>query len=259
MATEEIIFTTAIAAGGYAGTKLFGTALATMGEDINKLYVKGRNKIVESAVKKIPNPEDGKKVNIRAARDVLWNGAITEDEVCAEYFGGMLAAARSDDGKDDAVVHYVDTIKAMSSKQLELHYVVYKAWHNMLLARGATINVGLSQDIDSQHIFLNGLELMERKLPYDRDLTILHRVGLIHQFAYNKKVAGEMIMHYVDVVPTTFGVMLFCMAHNKIDTWRNFSKEQYESSAGIAQLHFFADSVEKLGKISGLPEVPPSV
>jgi len=121
---EEIAITTAIAVGGYVGTKLFGTALATIGEDINKMYVKGRDKIVDVATKKIDNPDDGKKVNLRAARDVLWNGAITEDEVCVEYFGGMLAAARSEDGKDDGVVHYVNTIKAMSARQLELHYVI---------------------------------------------------------------------------------------------------------------------------------------
>jgi hypothetical protein len=35
MATEEIAITTVIAVGGYVGTKLFGTALATMGDDIN--------------------------------------------------------------------------------------------------------------------------------------------------------------------------------------------------------------------------------
>lgn len=96
MPGEEILLPTAIAVGGYLGNKLFGTALATMGDDINKLYVRGRDKIVDAATKKIDDPEDGKTVNLRAARDVLWNGAITEDEVCAEYFGGMLAAARSE-------------------------------------------------------------------------------------------------------------------------------------------------------------------
>ena len=151
---EEIAITTAvIAAGGYVGTKLFGSALASMGDDINKLYAKGRDKIVEMAIKKVGNPDDGKKVNLRSARDVLWNGAIADDEVCTEYFGGMLAAARSEDGKDDAVVNYVDTIKAMSARQLELHYVIYKAWQSLLISAPTAINVGQGSEVQKHHIF----------------------------------------------------------------------------------------------------------
>jgi len=253
MPGEEIVITTAIAVGGYAGTKLFGTALATMGDDINKLYVKGRDKIVEVATKKVKNPNDGKKVNLRAARDVLWNGAITEDEVCAEYFGGMLAAARSEDGKDDAVVHYVDTIKAMSARQLELHYVIYKAWQVLLNQSGKPVNVAKSSDIRPWHIFMNGLELNTRRLPYDRDLTVLHRLGLLSQFRYDNHTVGDKTMIFADVNPTTVGVMLFAVAHNKLDTWRKFNEEVYESTAGIPPLNVFAESLEKLCNASGIP------
>lgn len=250
---EEVIITAAVAVGGYVGTKLFGTALATMGDDINKLYVKGRDKIVEVAAKKVNNPDDGKKVNLRAARDVLWNGAITEDEVCAEYFGGMLAAARSEDGKDDGVVHYVDTIKAMSAQQLELHYVIYKAWQGLLNQSGKSINVGLSADVQAWHIFMNGMELNRRRLTYDRDLTVLHRLGLLNQFAYDNHTIGGQNMPFVDVTPTTFGVVLFAVAHNKIETWREFCNESYESTEGIQPLVYFAENLEKLCNACGLP------
>ncbi len=253
---DEIAVTAAIAVGGYVGTKLFGTALATMGDDINKLYVKGRDKIIEIATKKVENPEDGKKVNIRAARDVLWNGAITEDEVCAEYFGGMLAAARSEDGKDDAVVHYVDTIKAMSARQLELHYVIYKAWQSLLNAEAKVVNVGQSSDVQSRHVVMAGLELTNRKLPYDRDLTVLHRLGLVNQYKYDVHKVGDKVMPFVDVTPTTFGVMLFAVAHNKIDSWRSFPKEQYQSAAGIKSVALFGESLEKLCIAAGMPFKP---
>ena len=53
MASEEIAITSAIAVGGYIGTKLFGSALATVGDDINRLYVRGRDKIVEVASRKV--------------------------------------------------------------------------------------------------------------------------------------------------------------------------------------------------------------
>ncbi|MDH4216725.1 MAG: hypothetical protein OEV23_07535, partial [Gallionella sp.] len=237
MPGEEAVIT-AVAVGGYVGTKLFGTALATMGDDINKLYVKGRDKIVEVAAKKVDNPDDGKKVNLRAARDVLWNGAITEDEVCAEYFGGMLAAARSEDGKDDAVVHYVDTIKAMSARQLELHYVIYKAWQVLLNQSGKPINVASSTDVQAWKIFMSGVELQRRQLPYDRDLPVLHRLGLISYFKYDNHSINTKTMSFVDATPTTFGVMLFAVAHNKIDTWRDFSNALYGSATDIRPLNY---------------------
>lgn len=259
MAAEEIaLTTTALAAvGGYVGTKLFGSALATMGDDINKLYAKGRDKIIEMATKKVTDPEDGKTVNLRAARDVLWNGAITEDEVCAEYFGGMLAAARSADGKDDAVVHYVDTIKGMSSRQLELHYVIYKAWQDLLNQSTEAVNLGLGSEMNNKHVFANGLELLQRNLPYDRDLTVLSRLGLIGQYRHTKHVVVDKQMPYIDVSPTTFGVMLFAVAHNKLESWRSFGKEAYESAAGIKSLVFFASSFERLCEASGIPSKPP--
>jgi hypothetical protein len=255
MPTEEIALTTsAIAAAGYVGTKLFGTALATMGDDINKLYAKGRDKIVEVATRKIIDSEDGKKVSLRAARDVLWNGAISDDEVCAEYFGGMLAAARSEDGKDDGVVHYVDTIKAMSARQLELHYLIYKAWQTLLLRDPSGINVGMGSEVQSKRIFLAGLELTDRGLQYDRDLTVLNRQGLIYTFKYDTVVAEKKSLPYVEVAPTVFGVMLFAVAHNKLDNWRDFAKESYASSTGIASAQVSAPSLEKLKEVAGLSQ-----
>lgn len=253
MPGEEVVIPVTLAAGGYVGTKLFGSALATMGDDINKLYIKGRDKIISVATQKVENPDDGMMLNLRAARDVLWSGAVTEDEVCAEYFGGMLAAARSKDGKDDGVVHYVDTIKAMSARQIELHYVIYKAWQMLLTQSPKPINVGLNTDVQAWHIFINGLELDKRQLPYDRDLTVLYRLGLVSQFEYNIHVVQKMAMPFVNVVPTTFGVMLFAVAHNKIDTWRNFSTENYETVSGIRPLSCFSESLEKLCTDTGIP------
>lgn len=256
MASEEIVVSTAVAVGGYVGAKLFGGALATMGDDINKLYVKGRDKIVEIATKKVENPDDGKQVNIRAARDVLWSGTVTEDEVCAEYFGGMLAAARSEGGKDDGVVHYVDTVKAMSARQLELHYIIYKSWHSLLIQSGKSLNVAESSDIRSQHVCMAALDFARRQMPYDRDLTVLYRLGLIFQFKYGNYIVGDVVLPYIDVIPTTFGVMLFAIAHNKIETWRNFGAETYESVAGIEPLNYFAESLESLCAVVDIPFVP---
>jgi hypothetical protein len=252
MASEEIAITSAIAVGGYIGTKLFGSALATMGDDINRLYVRGRDKIVEVASRKVEDHNDGKQVNIRAARDVLWNGAITEDDVCAEYFGGMLAAARSADGKDDSVVHYVDTVKAMSARQLELHYLIYKAWQSILVDKCQEMNVAQSSDVQTANLFFAGLELGARSIKYDRDLTVLHRLGLLFSFKYDNYVGEGKTLPYVQVSPTTFGVMLFAIAHNKLDSWRSYPQESYESAADIKPLSYSAETLDALCTFAGI-------
>ena len=165
----------------------------------------------------------------------------------------MLAAARSEDGKDDAVVHYVDTIKAMSARQLELHYVIYRTWQTLLNQEASAINVAQSTEIHGRHIFINGVELAARKLPYDLDLTVLYRLGLLHQFKYSMHIAASKTMPFIDVCPTTFGVMLFAVAHNKIEVWRSFHKNSYESAAGIQPLNYFGGTFEQLCLVSGIP------
>jgi len=67
----------------------------------------GRNSYIES-YRKIPNPHDGKRANQRVTRDALWNGAFTDDEVCAEYFGGILASSRTEESKDDDAIEFVE-------------------------------------------------------------------------------------------------------------------------------------------------------
>ena len=116
MASEEIVVTAGIASAAYVVQQLFGKTLAEMGDDLNKIYKANRDKLLSKAAAKVVDPNDGAKPNLRVARDVIWNGAVTDDEVCAEYFGGILAASRSDDGKDDSALIFVDCIKALSSK-----------------------------------------------------------------------------------------------------------------------------------------------
>ena len=99
--------------GEWAIKKAFGPLLSELGEDLQRLYVVGRDRLLAAATRKIENIDDGRVPNLRVARDVLWNGAVSDDEVCAEYFGGILASSRTDDGKDDSCIQFVDVIKSL--------------------------------------------------------------------------------------------------------------------------------------------------
>ncbi len=114
MPSEELVVTAGIASAAYVAQQLFGKTLAEMGDDLNKMYKANRDKLLTKATKKVSDPNDGATPNLRVARDVIWNGAVTDDELCAEYFGGLLASSRSADGKDDSALIYVDRIKIVS-------------------------------------------------------------------------------------------------------------------------------------------------
>ena len=71
--------------------RAFGPVLSEIGEDLKKIYAIGRDKILAAGYKKIRNPEDGKKANLRVTRDIFWNGAFTDEEICAELFWRSLS------------------------------------------------------------------------------------------------------------------------------------------------------------------------
>ena len=51
--------------GEWAVKKVFGPALTEIGEDLKKLYARGRDKLIAAAYRKVRNPDDGKQANLR--------------------------------------------------------------------------------------------------------------------------------------------------------------------------------------------------
>ena len=210
MPSDEVIIGAGLAASAYVAQQLFGKTLAEMGDDLNKVYKANRDKLLVKAAKKVVNPEDGAVPNLRVARDVIWNGAVTDDEVCSEYFGGILAASRSVDGKDDSALIYVDCIKALSAKQLHLHFVIYNSIHNLLLKENKKINPGMESELQKVFVWFSGIELQNvLAINISIDLNVLHRQGLLKSYETDNHVVGEKSLYYTKVEPTTFGVLLY--------------------------------------------------
>ena len=240
--------------GEWAVKKALGPVLSEIGEDIKRLYAVGRNKLLSAAIRKIENIEDGKTPNLRVTRDVLWNGAFSEDEVCAEYFGGILASSRTDDGKDDSSIQFVDVIKSLSAKQLRLHYVIYDALNKTLTQHQRTINVAKSTDINHATIWMASLELVKvHGINIDTDFNALWRNGLLHEYKTDTEVAGDKSLPYAMAKPTSFGVMLYAAAHNRIDRWLKFPRIDFGSFDGIASLKVYSADLVALKKMAGLP------
>ena len=85
-------------------------------------------RIIEKARQKQESePDDEETVPPRVAKGVFEEGPYFDNELGAEYFGGILAASRTNKRYDDRGSSYVDLISRLSSYQIAVHYLFYKS------------------------------------------------------------------------------------------------------------------------------------
>jgi hypothetical protein len=68
-------------------------------------------------------------------------GSYCEDEISAEYYGGILASSRSEDSKDDRGVPLIDLLKSLSTYQIRTHYIFYSLIRRVYLDSPHEINI----------------------------------------------------------------------------------------------------------------------
>jgi hypothetical protein len=195
----------------YLVVKLFWKTLTTMWDDINKIYIKWRDKIINKCTKKIDNIDDWKSTNLRVTRDVFWNGSFSEEDIVAEYFSWILAWSRSEDAKNDEWIFYLDIIKSLSSKQLHLHYIVYNSFKKLLdswVIDNKNINLSLWSSINNINIILDRNEIKWLWINETQDFTALYQKWLIHSWR------GEN--NQCKIALTTLWVLLYLQAYNKL-------------------------------------------
>lgn len=107
---------------------LLGPTMEYLGQETKGLVEKCNiniSNIFKKAYAKIIDIDDPQLVNVRAFREIINEGKMIEDELFAEYFGGLLASSRSPDGKDDRAVYYINMIKSLSIYQIKIHFLTY--------------------------------------------------------------------------------------------------------------------------------------
>src|SRR5262249_27664159 len=77
------------------------------------------------------NPPAGQAVPPRVLRDVLNDGSYRDDELTAEYYGGILASSRSGIPRDDRGAVFTALLSRLSTYQLRAHYVLYRTVHGL--------------------------------------------------------------------------------------------------------------------------------
>lgn len=80
----------------------------------------------------------------RVLKEVMEGAAFCEDELGAEYFGGILASSKSDNPRDDRAASLAALVSRLSSYQLRCHYLMY--FYGRCLLKGTTHRLGFSKD-----------------------------------------------------------------------------------------------------------------
>lgn len=255
---EPISTTTVIVtAGAWFGNKLLGPTAEIIGSDLKNLYEKGKNRIVANAIKKTKDIDSAGQTNLRVSRDVFWNGSYTDESICAEYFGGILAASRSQDGKDDTGVFYVDIIKSLSSGQLKMHYILYRTLNNMLLADESKKNLNPAQETELQglRIFIPLMSVIEQFGNEDLGAILhgLHSKGLIGHFQYSiHKLENGSNVPNLSSAPTSLGIQLFAIANNRFPEWYTYSTSDFGDFPDVTLPKYYGNSLDRMLEQAGL-------
>lgn len=136
--------------------RLLGPACDYLGQIILQLTRKmcdNIGKIFRNAEHKIGDRinEDG-RVSPKALKSIIENGAWCEEDLQCEYFGGVLASARSSISRDDRGAYFSNMVAGLSSYQVRMHYLLY--FEMNYLFKGTDYNICESATRDKLEIFI---------------------------------------------------------------------------------------------------------
>ncbi|UQZ88466.1 hypothetical protein C4J81_04295 [Deltaproteobacteria bacterium Smac51] len=109
--------------------KLLGPTFDYMGGELSNYAEKAHinlGKIFKAAYERL-----GDKINKpgivspRVFKKFISEGAYCEDALLAEYWGGVMASARSDDGLEDQQLRMTKLLESMTLSQIKTHYLIY--------------------------------------------------------------------------------------------------------------------------------------
>jgi hypothetical protein len=139
--------------GGAAGSaklleKLLGPTAGYLGEGIKNYTKKGVENLgrvfshAESTLgEKIEEPG---QVPPKVLKGILEEGYFAEDQLSAQYFGGVLASSRTGTARDDRGASLVQLVGHLSVYQLRTHFIFYTILKH--LCSGRPENLGISDE-----------------------------------------------------------------------------------------------------------------
>jgi len=177
-------------------------------------------RIVRKADEKESSRREG-QVPPRVAHQILNDGSFCDDELMAEYLGGVLAASKTPGGRDDRGVAWSDFVNGMSALEVRAHFLLYRAWDELLSSR-SDLDLWASADRESARIFVDEIEF-QQALTTETDVTTadalahamngLLRRGLVDRPAWGARdwvvVPGHSFEYVLTACLTLAGLELY--------------------------------------------------
>jgi len=136
--------------------KLLGPTADYLGEELRDLTqrrIRSIGRIFSNASEKLGNKlEEPGQVPPRILKTVMNEGSYFEDPVALEYFGGVLASSRTEDGRDDRGARLVKVVDNLSTYQIRTHYLLYSTIASLFSKSGKTL--ALSKNRSQLEVFL---------------------------------------------------------------------------------------------------------
>lgn len=112
-------------------TRLLGPSADSVSDALRgytEYRLRNVKRIVEYAAAKSGSLNEAGIVNLRVAHVVLADGSHRDDELVASYLGGLLAASRTSEGRDDRAASWSKVVTNLSALQIRAHYLLYREW-----------------------------------------------------------------------------------------------------------------------------------
>jgi hypothetical protein len=136
--------------------KLLGPSADYVGGEVKGFVEKcniNLDGIFVKAASKLGNRMDEEgAVSPRVLKHVVDEGRFCEDNLTAEYYGGILASSKNRVARDDRGVTLLAQVKDMSVYQLRLHFVAYMIIHRLF--QNEDFNLGHGADCQKMKIFI---------------------------------------------------------------------------------------------------------
>lgn len=154
-------------------------------------------------------------VNARVLKHVVDEGRFCEDELTAEYYGGILASARTVEGRDDRGVTLLAVVKDLSVYQLRFHFLAYSLVNQHF--RGQQHNLGDANECHKLKMYIP-IDVYEEAMAFspseDKHAILGHTLyglskhGLIRDFSSGTAEFLQKKCKYIEEFGVTFSPTL---------------------------------------------------
>ncbi len=212
--------------------KILGPTADYLGEslrDFTQKRAQNVGRIFGNAEQKLGKKiEEPGQIPPKVLKTIINEGSYSDDEITVEYFGGILASSRTEQGRDDRGARIGKILDGLSVYQIRTHYIVYTLVRKIFKDSGYQFNM---DDRPRMQLFIpwssysNAMEFSKNELNQitsilNHSFFGLYTENLIETFQYGqeehiKKYFPEAKDDGILVSPSAFGAELYLWGYGQ--------------------------------------------